>query len=146
MSRAEMSLKSCTTVPSGFFRVFFLSMKLEFSMKFTMEINSCSSDQDLARILRGVADRVGNPDMDPDTRYPVIDINGNSVGYFEVETDPDQGLVEYYAAFQREDGEFEIVREFCAHNDLHAEVLAEEWYPGQEWYLLDERKQNINGG
>jgi len=117
-------------------------------MKFTMEINSCSSDQDLARILREVADRVGNPDLDPDTRYPVIDINGNSVGYFEVETESDDGqeLLEYCAAFQNEGGEFHIVRKFYAKSNREAESMVEEWYPGQEWYVLDERKQNINGG
>ena len=59
-------------------------------MKFTMTIDSCNSDQDLSRILRGVADRVENPDLDPDTQYRVIDLNGNLVGYFEVETDTDE--------------------------------------------------------
>ena len=52
----------------------------------------------------------------------------------------------YYLAFQTESGEFDIVQEFISHSNREAEKMAEEWYPGQEWYVLDEQKQNINGG
>ena len=58
----------------------------------------------------------------------------------------DEMSKKYHVAFQTEAGGFDIVREFYAHSDREAESMAEEWYPGQEWYVLDDQHRNINGG
>ena len=58
----------------------------------------------------------------------------------------------YQIAFQSEGYQgsgnwpgFDVVSEFDADSDREANGLAEEQYPGQEWYLLDARTgTNIN--
>lgn len=50
----------------------------------------------------------------------------------------------YHIAYAREDGEFDIVRTFVAMHDHHAMQIAEDTMPGEDWYVLDEEKNNIN--
>ncbi len=53
---------------------------------------------------------------------------------------------EYQIAFVREDGSFEVVQNLLAGSDAEANDYAEHAYAGQEWYVLDENGNNINGG
>jgi hypothetical protein len=54
---------------------------------------------------------------------------------------------QYSVAFVREqDGEFEVVESFYETDDDAANRYCEEHYDGQEWYLLDSRGRNANGG
>jgi len=52
----------------------------------------------------------------------------------------------YRIAFVSADGSFDIVREFFVHNDAEANQYAEDHYGDQDWYVLDARGNNINGG
>lgn len=51
----------------------------------------------------------------------------------------------YRIAFPMECGEFDIVETFSAQNDAEANRYAENEYPGQEWYVLRDNGENING-
>lgn len=54
---------------------------------------------------------------------------------------------EYRVAFMREsDGTFEIVEHFKAADDDAANDYALNYYPSQEWYVLDDMSRNINSG
>lgn len=53
---------------------------------------------------------------------------------------------EYRIAFVREDGEFDVVDRFMALDDAGANAYAEQYYAGQEWFVLDSTGRNINGG
>jgi len=53
---------------------------------------------------------------------------------------------EYRIAFSMESGEWDIIEEFEADDDSAANAYAEDHYPDDEWYVLDERGRNINGG
>jgi hypothetical protein len=54
---------------------------------------------------------------------------------------------EYRVAFMREsDGGFDVVDRFMAPDDDGANSYAEQYYAGQEWYVLDRDGNNINGG
>jgi hypothetical protein len=53
---------------------------------------------------------------------------------------------EYRVAFVREDGGFDIADRFMALDDAGANAYAETYFAGQEWYVLDARGRNINGG
>jgi len=53
---------------------------------------------------------------------------------------------EYRVAFVRADGEFDVVERFMALDDDGANAYAEQYYDGQEWYVLDSTGRNINGG
>lgn len=44
------------------------------------------------------------------------------------------------------DGSFDIVQSFTAKDDDAANRYAEAHYSGTEWYVLDSKKHNINGG
>jgi hypothetical protein len=50
----------------------------------------------------------------------------------------------YHIAYAREDGEWDIVRTFVAMHDHYAMQIAEDTMPGEDWYVLDEEKNNIN--
>ena len=45
--------------------------------------------QQVARILRGLADRLENLDKLQESQLPLRDINGNNVGYYQTWTDQD---------------------------------------------------------
>jgi hypothetical protein len=53
---------------------------------------------------------------------------------------------EYRIAFVRADGEFDVVDRFMAIDDDGANAYAEQYYGGQEWFVLDRDGRNINGG
>ena len=53
---------------------------------------------------------------------------------------------EYRIAFVRADGEFDVVDRFMAVDDAGANAYAEQYYAGQEWFVLDRDGRNINGG
>jgi hypothetical protein len=53
---------------------------------------------------------------------------------------------EYCIAFVRADGSWDRFRTFTAENDDAANAYAEEHYAGRDWYVLDARGRNINGG
>ena len=53
---------------------------------------------------------------------------------------------EYRIAFVRADGEFDVVDRFMAIDDDAANAYAEQYYAGQEWYVLNRDGHNINGG
>ena len=44
--------------------------------------------QEVARILRGLADRLENLDKLQESQLPLRDINGNNVGYYQTWTRP----------------------------------------------------------
>ena len=52
----------------------------------------------------------------------------------------------YFIAFVNADGSFYIARKFSAHNDAAANEYAAEHYGDRDWYVLDARGSNINGG
>jgi hypothetical protein len=52
----------------------------------------------------------------------------------------------YSVAFVREDGGFDVLERFIALDDDEANDYAERCYAGQEWFVLDSRGRNINGG
>ncbi len=43
--------------------------------------------QEIARILRGLADRLENLDKLQECQLPLKDLNGNTVGYYQTSTD-----------------------------------------------------------
>jgi hypothetical protein len=53
---------------------------------------------------------------------------------------------EYCIAFVRAGGEFDVVDRFMAVDDAGANAYAEQYYAGQEWFVLDRDGRNINGG
>jgi hypothetical protein len=53
---------------------------------------------------------------------------------------------EYRIAFVLADGEFDVVDRFMAVDDAGANAYAEQYYAGQEWFVLDATGRNINGG
>ena len=55
-------------------------------------------------------------------------------------------LPQYSIAFVMEDGSWDIVEPFHAANDDAANAYAEEHFDGKDWYVLDARGRNINGG
>ncbi len=55
-------------------------------------------------------------------------------------------MAEYKIAFMMESGEFDIVETFQADDDDDANAYTEDNYADQEWYVLDSRGNNINGG
>lgn len=55
----------------------------------------------------------------------------------------------YHIAYAREDGEWDIIHWFEARNNAHAEDIAwclaeEQGVNREDWYVLDEEKNNIN--
>ena len=42
------------------------------------------------------------------------------------------------------DGSFEVIEQFTAENDEAANAYAEQHYPEDEWFVLDEQGRNIN--
>ena len=50
----------------------------------------------------------------------------------------------YHIAYAREDGEWDIVRTFAAMHDHHANQIAEDTMIDENWYVLDDEKNNIN--
>lgn len=53
----------------------------------------------------------------------------------------------YRVAFVLEStGAFAVVETFAAKDDFAANDYAEQHYPGEPWYVLDEDGQNVNGG
>jgi hypothetical protein len=52
----------------------------------------------------------------------------------------------YHIAYAREDGEWDIVRTFAAMHDHHAMQIAEDTMTDEDWYVLDEERNNINAG
>jgi hypothetical protein len=51
----------------------------------------------------------------------------------------------YYIAFPTESGAWDIVETFEAEDDAAAEAYAEEEYDGQDWWVLNSKRENING-
>jgi|LakMenE01Jun11ns_1017448.scaffolds.fasta_scaffold9769384_4 hypothetical protein len=54
-------------------------------------------------------------------------------------------MKEYRIAFVTAAGDWDIAETFTAVDDEAANAYAEENYPGQEWYVLDDQLVNING-
>ena len=52
---------------------------------------------------------------------------------------------DYTIAFEKSDGEWDVVETFEAADDDAANAYAEQGYAGQEWYVLDTDGDNING-
>jgi len=52
----------------------------------------------------------------------------------------------YCIAFVNADGSFYIARKFYADNDELANEYAAEHFGDRDWYVLDARGSNINGG
>lgn len=50
----------------------------------------------------------------------------------------------YYIALAKSDGSWEFLEKFEATNDDKANEYAAKNYDGQEWYVLDSRRENIN--
>ena len=50
----------------------------------------------------------------------------------------------YHIAYAREDGEWDIVQTFDAMHDHHANQIAEDTMIDENWYVLDDEKNNIN--
>jgi|LakMenEpi03Aug12_release.lakeMendotaPanAssembly.Ray.scaffolds.fasta_scaffold3059513_2 hypothetical protein len=53
---------------------------------------------------------------------------------------------EYRIAFVAADGRWEVVEAFDAPHRDAANAYAEEHYAGRDWYVIDDRGDNINGG
>jgi hypothetical protein len=52
--------------------------------------------------------------------------------------------MKYYIALADCNGDWDILDEFDADSDAEAEKRAEEDFADQDWYVLDEKKNNIN--
>lgn len=55
------------------------------------------------------------------------------------------GVENYAIAFQAADGDWDYAETFHADNDAAANEYAQRNYAGQEWYVVDEDGDNING-
>jgi hypothetical protein len=55
------------------------------------------------------------------------------------------GKSTYQIAYVREDGEWDIVRKFEAASDAEANAYAERECDNDDWYVLDQYGNNING-
>jgi hypothetical protein len=53
---------------------------------------------------------------------------------------------EYRIAYAMGNGEWDVVNRFLALDDAGANAYAEQYYDGEEWYVLDNTGRNINGG
>jgi hypothetical protein len=53
---------------------------------------------------------------------------------------------EYRIAYAMGNGEWDVVDRFEAINDDAANAYAAMAYDGHEWYVLDDKGRNINGG
>jgi hypothetical protein len=53
---------------------------------------------------------------------------------------------EYRIAYAMGNGEWDVVDRFLALDDAGANAYAEQYYAGDEWYVLDNTGRNINGG
>jgi hypothetical protein len=53
---------------------------------------------------------------------------------------------EYRIAYAMGNGEWDVVDRFLALDDAGANAYAEQYYDGDEWYVLDNTGRNINGG
>ena len=56
--------------------------------------------QEVARILRGLADRLENLDKLQECQLPLRDVNGNTVGYYQTRTRPGQNLVNTWISWK----------------------------------------------
>ena len=71
-------------LPSSFTLIAMLKLKINSdNQAFDQE------GQEVARILRGLADRLENLDKLQESQLPLRDINGNNVGYYQTWTDQD---------------------------------------------------------
>jgi len=52
----------------------------------------------------------------------------------------------YFIAFAKESGEWDITARFGAESDDAANTFAEKYCKSDDWYVLNERLENINGG
>ena len=52
----------------------------------------------------------------------------------------------YWLAYARENGEWDIVQGFVANSDAAANAWAEANTYNDNWYVLDSNRRNINGG
>jgi len=53
---------------------------------------------------------------------------------------------EYRVAYAMSNGEWDVVDRFMALDDSAANAYAEQHYTGDEWFVLDDKGRNINGG
>jgi hypothetical protein len=53
---------------------------------------------------------------------------------------------EYRVAFVKADGTWDVAETFMAMTREDANAYAERNYAGAEWYVLDDKGRNINGG